>query len=102
MQMKRRKSAEGFLTTAILIGKSVVEDKNELRKYYIEIFECPHFTNLLVGAGSARPNTSTDISVGAFGQADPAPTGWHFAVFIRIKGFSEAGKSRSIVQAIRA
>ena len=28
----------------------------------------------LVGAGFARPNTSTDISVDAFGQANPAPT----------------------------
>ena len=27
-----------------------------------------------VGAGFARPDTSTDISVDAFGQANPAPT----------------------------
>ena len=27
-----------------------------------------------VGAGSARPNTSTGVSVGAFGRAKPAPT----------------------------
>ena len=27
-----------------------------------------------VGAGSARPNTSTYVFVGAFGQANPAPT----------------------------
>ena len=27
-----------------------------------------------VGAGVARPDTSTDISVDAFGQANPAPT----------------------------
>jgi hypothetical protein len=30
---------------------------------------------LPVGAGSARLSTSTDTSVGAFGQANPAPTG---------------------------
>ena len=27
-----------------------------------------------VGAGAARPNTSTILFVGAFGQANPAPT----------------------------
>ena len=31
--------------------------------------------NIPVGAGSARPNTSTALLVDAFGQADPALTG---------------------------
>ena len=33
------------------------------------------FFHLLVGAGFARPNTLTNVFVGAFGQANPAPTG---------------------------
>ena len=36
-------------------------------------YECSQISN--VGAGFARPDTSTDISVDAFGQANPAPTG---------------------------
>ncbi len=35
-------------------------------------YECSQISN--VGAGFARPDTSTDISVDAFGQANPAPT----------------------------
>ena len=35
-------------------------------------YECSQISN--VGAGFARPDTSTDISVDTFGQANPAPT----------------------------
>ena len=35
-------------------------------------YEYPQISN--VGAGFARPDTSTDISMGALGQANPAPT----------------------------
>ena len=35
-------------------------------------YEYPQISN--VGAGFARPNTPTDISMGALGQANPAPT----------------------------
>ena len=35
----------------------------------------PTFAQKPVGAGFACPKTSTALFVGAFGQADPAPTG---------------------------
>ena len=42
--------------------------------------------NANVGAGSARPNISTYVFVGAFGQANPAPTGiWQNTDIIHIE-----------------
>ena len=42
------------------------------KRMNINEYEYPQISN--VGAGFARPDTSTDISMGALGQANPAPT----------------------------
>ena len=49
---------------------------------HVEAFEMLHYVqhdtglfHFIVGAGFARPNTSTALFVGAFGQANPAPIG---------------------------
>ena len=62
------------------------------KRMNINEYEYPQISN--VGAGFARPDTSTDMFMGALGQANPAPTSklakcGHSFIFFVFLGLSD-------------